>query len=322
MSDTVTARPLVRIDGSDQAPACFSPGWIPNIDVFPELSDALRENQRLRAAWDAASVRRRELEEHAEADAKRRKTAMRDAYLSGAEDAQMEAEDETLKAELVAAKEHSQAAVSAFIEHINQTIALVAEHGQGWSDDIAAYNANINAEIAAVLDKTRELRERFGNFARLDHWIERTVSGASFPPDHFPYAEIQAPPSGNPEQEEARLREFMERSYAGGMPGATLISDEQGKRLEEQVLSPGDTPTEESITAAHLQDDDLVDWLMGCGMFDGKPRPSAEQVVMAAGDDPEIAQRLIDAERTANPETTRQAVIDQLTHIVSGGTRV
>ena len=135
MSDTVTARPLVRIDGSDQAPACFSPGWIPNIDVFPELSDALRENQRLRAAWDAASVRRRELEEYAEAEAKRRKTALRDAYLSGAEDAQMEAEDETLKAELVAAKEHSQAAVSAFIEHINQTIALVAEHGQGWSDE-------------------------------------------------------------------------------------------------------------------------------------------------------------------------------------------
>ena len=44
---------------------------------------------------------------------------------------------------------------------------------------IAAYNANINAEIEAVLTKARELRERFGNFARLDHWIYRTVSGAT-----------------------------------------------------------------------------------------------------------------------------------------------
>ena len=139
---------------------------------------------------------------------------------------------------------------------------------------------------------------------------------------HLAYTDIEAPLSGDPQQEETRLRAFMERSYAGGMPGATLISDEQGKKLEEQVLSPGETPTNEPITPAHLQDDDLVDWLMGCGMFDGKPLPSAEQVVMAAGDDPEIAQRLIDAERTANPETTRQAVIDQLTHIVSGGTRV
>jgi hypothetical protein len=323
MSDTVKARPLVRIDGSDQAPACFSPSWIPDIDVFPELSDALRENQRLRAAWDATASRRRELEGRVEADAKRRNAALRDAYLSGDQNTQMESEDETLKAELSAAKEHSQAAVSAFVEHINQTIAIVAEHGQEWADEIAAYNANINSEIEAVLTKARELRERFGNFARLDHWIYRTVSGATeMPVLHQAYSDIEAPPSGNPDEEEARLRAFMERSYAGGMPGSTLISDEEGKKLEEQVLHPGDTPTDESITAAHLQDDDLVDWLMGCGMFDGKPLPSADQVVMAAGDDPDIAQRLINAERTANPETTRQAVIDQLTHIASGGTRV
>jgi hypothetical protein len=233
----------------------------------------------------------------------------------------MEAEDETLKAELVAAKEHSQAAVSAYIEHINQTIALVAEHGQDWSDEIAAYNANINAEIEAVLAKARELRERFGNFGRLDHWIYRTVSGATDTPVlHMAYADIAAPPSGNPDEEEARLREFMERSYAGGMPGSTLISDEQGKKLEEQVLSPGEVPTNEPITPAHLQDDDLVDWLMGTGMFDGEARPSAEQVVMTAGDDPEIAQRLINAERAANPEATRQELIDQLTHIANGRT--
>jgi hypothetical protein len=123
----------------------------------------------------------------------------------------------------------------------------------------------------------------------------------------------------------------MHRAYAGGFAPDTLISDEQGRKLEKgnedslrQPPQSGDTPrsveTNDSgeVELNTLDDDDLVDWLMGTGIFDGQDKPPAPLVVAAAEDDPEMAARLLKAERVANAETPRQEVLDALTNLTSG----
>jgi hypothetical protein len=317
MSDTVT---FVRITGSENAPAAFNPGWLPSVEGFPELAQAREDYLRLSAAYSAAGERRQELRDRIEADKERRASALRDAYLAGEVDPQAEAEDQKLKAQLAAADEQAQAAVTAFLEHINRCVALVIEHGQEWQGEITAFEQNLDGEVRALLERAAELRAKRGRYGRLEHWIQRTVEGAETPYSHFPYSDIAAPPSGDEAEEEARLREFMLASYAGGLAPDKPATPEQARRLEEGNLAsqrqkPADAGGEVELN--HLDDDELVDWLMGAGMFDGEAKPSAALVVDAAEEDPDMAARLLQAERTANPEAIRQDVLDALTEITN-----
>ncbi len=67
-----------------------------------------------------------------------------------------------------------------------------------------------------------------------------------------------------------------------------------------------------------MDDGELVDFLMGCGMFDGNPKPAAALVIEAAEGDAEMAERLLRAERTAGGDAPRQDVLDALTEITNG----
>ena len=315
MSDTVT---FARITGSENAPAAFNPGWLPLVEGFPELAQAREDYLRLSAAYSAAGERRRELRERIEADEERRATALRDAYLRGESDPQAEGEDQKLKVELAAADEQAQAAVTAFLEHINRCVALVIERGQEWQGEITAFEQNLDGEVRALLERAAELRAKRGRYGRLEHWIQRTVEGAETPYSHFPFSDIVAPPSGDEAEEEARLREFMLASYAGGLAPDKPATPEQARRVEEgNIASQRQKPAEAEVELRHLEDDELCDWLTGTGMFDGEAKPSAALVVEAAEGDSDMAARLLRAERTANPEATRPDVLDALTEITN-----
>jgi hypothetical protein len=317
MSDTVT---FARITGSDSAPALFNPGWLPDIEAFPELTQAREDYMRLRAAWSDAGARGRELEERIEADQARRDAALRDAYAAGEVNPQPEAEDDTLKVELAAAAQQAQAAVTAFLDHINNTIQLVLEHRQEWQGEIAAFEQNLDSEVQALLVRATELRAKRGHYGRLEHWIQRVTEGAEMPVAHFPYSDIAAPPSGDPAEEKARDLEFRLRSYAGGISPDKPASEEQMREVERRnIASQHQQPAEAgAVELSHLDDEELVDWLMGTGMFDGEVKPTAALVVQAAENDAGMAARLLQAERTANPEAIRQDVLDALTEITNG----
>ena len=78
MSDTVTfAVTFARINGSENAPAVFIPGWLPDGDFFPELTDARETYLRLQAALTAAGERGRAIEGRIESDKTRRDAALR-----------------------------------------------------------------------------------------------------------------------------------------------------------------------------------------------------------------------------------------------------
>lgn len=321
MSDTVTEQEFVRITGTDTGPATWLPGWLPDLDVFPDLSHARAEYMRLRDVWTVAGVRRRSLEAQIEAATEQRKGALRDAILAGEDSPQVDDESEALAGELVEAKEHAQAATSAFLEHINHCIVLVVEHRREWTGAITEFQQGLDDEVQALVDRATEIRQQRGHYSRLEHWIQRTVEGASTPFSHFPYSEIATPPSGDPVEEQARDLELMLKSYAGGIAPDKPGTEEQGRRLEKQVLS---APSQEPVPAGEvelndLDDGELVDWLMGAGMFDGEPRPSAQLVVSAAEGDADMAARLIKAERAANAEAPRSEVLEPLNEITTNG---
>jgi hypothetical protein len=319
MSDALT---FVRVTGSESAPAVFNPGWIPDGHAFPELTEARATYLRLLAAYQAAGARARGVEQRILEDTARRDGALRDAFTAGEANPTPEPEDQSLKAELAAARQVAQAAVTAYLDHINNTIALVIEHRQEWQSAIMAFQQSVDSEVEALVSQARELRAKRGDYGRLQHWIDRTaLDGAEMPAAHFPYSDIAAPATGDPVEEEARLRQFMLDSYAGGIAPDQPISEAQMRQVQEgNIAAHRQTPEAEDgeVELSDLDDEDLVDWLMGTGMFDGHTKPSAALVAEAAGDDPSMAKRLLQAEGRANIETPRPELLAALTEISNG----
>jgi hypothetical protein len=318
MSDVATVS-FERITGMETAPAVWHAGWLPESSPFPELMEAHDENVRLHGAWQAAGQRSREIQARVEAGEALRASSLSEGYLRGDENPQADAIDEALSAELADAKEHSRAALTALLAHINNTIGCVIEHRPEWLAAIAEMNSGVAEEIAATEAKLRELRGKVGTHGRLEHWIARTADAGSLPMQHFPYAEVPAPLTGNDADDALRLHEFALKSYGGGLPGSTLVSDKEiaRARARDQVRRE-QPPAEDTIDVHRLGEDDLVDWLMSTGMFDGDPRPAAAVVLAAAGGDPEMAARLLKAERRANPEAARPDLINALSEITNG----
>lgn len=78
--------------------------------------------------------------------------------------------------------------------------------------------------------------------------------------------------------------------------------------------SEGDEENEVDLT--QLDEDELVDWLMSTGQFDGEPKPTVAQVseVMQEGG-ADFATRLHAAEVRASGEAPRQGVTDALSKV-------
>jgi hypothetical protein len=105
------------------------------------------------------------------------------------------------------------------------------------------------------------------------------------------------------------------KSFAG-FDGKNLpLSDEQGRALEQANAASRGRDPERDLDLSEMEDSEIVDWLMSCGQFDGRPKPGADFVVAAAEDNPEMARRLLKAERVANEAAPRPAVVNRLSQI-------
>lgn len=56
---------------------------------------------------------------------------------------------------------------------------------------------------------------------------------------------------------------------------------------------------------------DYIEWLQGTGMFDGQRAPNADEVIKAAGDDPELAKRLLAAEPLARGDQGSRSTVEK-----------
>jgi len=75
---------------------------------------------------------------------------------------------------------------------------------------------------------------------------------------------------------------------------------------------------EQEVDLADLPDDELVDWIMSTGRFDGQPTPTVAQVVEASDGDPAMATRLEEAEKRASGDAPRAGVIQGLEKVKEG----
>jgi hypothetical protein len=72
----------------------------------------------------------------------------------------------------------------------------------------------------------------------------------------------------------------------------------------------------EEVEITTLDEDDLVDWLMSTGQFDGQTKPTVTQVVEAGQEGgPAFARTLEAAEKRASADAPRQGVTDGLQKI-------
>jgi len=92
--------------------------------------------------------------------------------------------------------------------------------------------------------------------------------------------------------------------------------------LGAQAAALGPPPAEddgEEVELTELDEDDLVDWLMGTGQFDGQAKPTVQQVVEAGQEGgPEFATKLEAAEKRASGDAPRQGVTDGLSKVTAG----
>jgi hypothetical protein len=234
MTDTATH---VRIEGVESAPAVWTERWLPDVDVFPELTQLREDHDRMQAQWKAEGAKVYEIKDRIEKDKEHRESALRDAYLAGESDPKVEDESEKLKVELEQAQERARAAGKAFVEHINVCITTIAEKRPEWLEQIESKEADIAAEAAGLEAQLREVQSQKGSFYTLYYWIDRTGGEAvETPAAHFPFADIPKPPANEQERERIGDQAMLE-SYAGSTHLATLISDEESLQREQDALA-------------------------------------------------------------------------------------
>jgi hypothetical protein len=67
--------------------------------------------------------------------------------------------------------------------------------------------------------------------------------------------------------------------------------------------------------------EDLTEWIMAAGEFDGQKKPNAGEVISAAGNNPDLAQRLLDAEeRARGDQGPRSTVVAGLESVIAENT--
>lgn len=97
----------------------------------------------------------------------------------------------------------------------------------------------------------------------------------------------------------------MQVPWQGSVPELTQAAAETAAEPEEIEVELKDLPQQE-----------LVDWLMSTGQFDGNPKPTVEEVVDASEGDAQLAEKLIAAEKTASGDAPRKGVVDGLQAII------
>jgi hypothetical protein len=113
------------------------------------------------------------------------------------------------------------------------------------------------------------------------------------------------------------------KDYIRGMEiGAFWSDDEIGVDPQspggQAVVSAPEDQLDPGAVAnfSELEAEDLVDFLMSTGMFDSRDKPTVDEVLDQVGDDPALAQRMLDAEASASGGSPRTTLEEGLLRIV------
>lgn len=125
---------------------------------------------------------------------------------------------------------------------------------------------------------------------------------------------------------ELYLNSDLERAEKHGAVHSQEESQARIERSEVRLPEPdngeGNADDDgEEVELKDLEDQELVDWLMSTGEFDGNKKPTASEVVSGVGNDAELAARVVVAENTATGGNPRSSVVDPLNKVTEGSSQ-
>ncbi len=257
MTDTLT---FARIESGGEAPAVWDPGWLPDVDMFPDLAELVAERKRLEAQRHAAGKVLRAATDALAAHEKQRDHDLRAAFAAEEPDKEIPDERQRLAGAVAEAQLRSNAAVGALIDQTNRCIATVVEKRHHWVGVLEERERAADEEDRALVARLNELRRSRADFGALEYWIERTggvvrpmspdrppitASGAEIPQAHYPYSAIGRPLSSDLDVAERERRAIFIKSYR---TDRDIIVDEDA----EQHLATMETPVGE-LSDAEIQ---------------------------------------------------------------------
>jgi hypothetical protein len=262
MTDTVT---FARIESGGEAPAVWHPGWLPDVDLFPDLAELVDERKRLEAQRDVTGKALRQASAALAAHEAQREHDLRAAFAAEEPDKEIPDEREQLAAAVADAQLRSNAAVGALIDQTNRCIATVVEKRHQWIGILEERERAADQEDRELVARLLELRSSRADFGALEYWIERTggpvrpmtadrppitVSGAELPQAHFPYASVGRPLSTDLAVAERERRAIFIETYR---TDRDIIIDEDAEQSLSIMAAPTGEVSDAEIKRAEHQ---------------------------------------------------------------------
>jgi hypothetical protein len=334
------------LNRSDVPASALADDWMPPDRRWPELNELRETHVRLRRSARETTLAVFALEQQFEEEDKARDEALKAGFAAGTEpDLSFVTADPDRDAQLKEARAVSKASTAASLDHIDKVIGIFGNRSAEFIADFEAEEREHAEAIRALEAQIAELRTRqFGN-ERTRNWMIRVqeVVHDGIPAWGwlFRWADVPVASNMTPAQNEEFIRgatSLANANHVGGLvPVLNPRRDEDGQ--PDTLLVPRDSPLargdasaimppaakwegepdSDEVELADLDHEDLVDWLMGTGAFDGEPRPTVADVIEVVGDDadPDLARRVLRADGEANGGMPRQGVANALNKIIN-----
>jgi hypothetical protein len=303
-----------KLNRNDVPPSVLAADWLPPDERWPELNELRDTHVRLRQQARSASMAVYALQQSFEAEDRAKDEALKAGFAAGVEpDLPEITTDADRASQLKDAKAISKAASAASLDHIDKVLDVFGTRYPEFLGDLDAEDRELNLEISEARARLAELEARKANTnERTRQWIERIRSARE---DGLPVQMIVMKWAETPVAHASDVVADTKAAHGDGTTRTAAPASAPARSSAVVVHSEGELG--EEVELADLEDEDIVDWLMGAGMFDGEPKPTVADVVgVVEPDNTALARRVLQAETTAQGGNPRQGVADALSKII------
>jgi hypothetical protein len=319
---TIPAAPAIaplpgKLNRNDVPPAVLAFDWLPPDQRWPELNELRETHVRLRAASSAAAHAVSALERNFAAEDEAKDIALKAAFTAGTDPELPEiTPDADRESQLKEARTVARAASAASFDHIDKVLEVFGTRYGEFFADLNAEEHMLNEQIRQTRARLNELMaRRSGTNQRTREWIDRIRQSVERGLPIFMMTQrwAETPVASLPETAEGRAA-FTDAATRAATADGTLR-----RFAPAPPISAPDRDLKEydEYELADLEHEDIVDWLMGAGTFDGEPKPTVADVIAAVEDNnPDLARRVLKADAEAYGGEPRRGVAAALNKII------
>jgi hypothetical protein len=321
------------LNRNDVPAAVLAPDWMPPETRWPELNELRATHVRLRQSASEASRAVYALERRFEEEDESKAGALKAGFAAGTEpdlpEITSDAERERL---LKDARAVSRAATGASFDHIEKVMNTFGNRSAEFASDLDADDHALAEELRSMEAKLAALRAQIGGNERTRSWMKRVkdvVEGIPASAWLMRWADVPVARVMSPAEHQAFIESATTQAYADRMSNTVAVLNplRDGDSQPDTIRVPANSPLAaqapadddgEEVELADLAHEDIVDWLLGTGMFDGEPKPTVADVIeVVEGDNPDLARRVLKADAEAYGGEPRKGVETALSKIIN-----